>query len=93
LTELVHNAGCASKIAPIDLDAVLGRLPEVKEAQVFGETLHLLVEDIERDLPRLRAALKAEGFAEAHLRPITPSLEDVFVTLLRGQSRGSLSQH
>jgi ABC-2 type transport system ATP-binding protein len=59
----------------------------VKEAQVFGETLHLLVEDPERDLPRLRATLLAEGFADAQLRPITPSLEDVFVTLLRDKER------
>jgi ABC-2 type transport system ATP-binding protein len=68
---------------------VLGRLPEVKEAQVFGETIHLLVGDAERDLPRLQAKLQAEGFAEAHLRPITPSLEDVFVTLLRDRSPGT----
>ena len=59
------------------------RLPEVLEAQVFGDRLHVLVGDVERDLPRLRAALTTEGFSEAHLRPITPSLEDVFVTLLR----------
>ena len=31
LTQLVRNAGCASKIAPADLDAVLGRLPAVND--------------------------------------------------------------
>jgi selenide,water dikinase len=36
LTELVHNAGCASKIAPADLDAVLSRLPEVKDPAVIS---------------------------------------------------------
>ena len=65
------------------------RLPEVLEAQVFGDRLHVLVGDVERDLPRLRAALTTEGFSEAHLRPITPSLEDVFVTLLRDRREGS----
>ena len=69
--------------APEAASALLRTLPEVKEAQVFGETLHLLVEDLERDLPRIQTALHAAGCAEAHLRPITPSLEDVFVTLLR----------
>jgi ABC-2 type transport system ATP-binding protein len=68
--------------APEAASALLRRLPGVKEAQVFGETLHLLVGDAEHDLPRLQAALQAEGFAGAELRPITPSLEDVFVTLL-----------
>jgi selenide,water dikinase len=36
LTELARNAGCASKIAPAELDAVLGRLPEVKDARVIS---------------------------------------------------------
>ena len=36
LTQLVHNAGCASKIAPADLDAVLSRLPEVNDAAVIS---------------------------------------------------------
>ncbi len=36
LTELVRNAGCASKIAAVDLDAVLGRLPEVKDPAVIS---------------------------------------------------------
>jgi len=65
------------------------RLPEALEAQVFGDTLHVLVRDIERDLPRLQAALRAEGFSEAHLRSIAPGLEDVFVTLLRQRREGS----
>jgi selenide,water dikinase len=56
LTELVHSAGCASKIAPADLDAVLSRLPEVNDPAVISglaagddaaiyrlsETLHLV---------------------------------------------------
>ncbi len=35
LTELVHNAGCASKIAPGDLEAVLARLPAVEDPHVL----------------------------------------------------------
>ncbi len=71
------------------------RLPSVKEAQVFGETLHLVVADAEPDLPRLQADLRAGGFPEAHLRPIPPSLEDIFVTLLRDrdQSRSSVTKN
>lgn len=78
--------------APEAASALLRRLPEVKEAQVFGETLHLLVGDLERDLPRLQAALLAAGFADAQLRPITPSLEDIFVTLLRQRPEGSITK-
>ena len=36
LTNLVKNAGCASKIAPADLEAMLGRLPEVKDPAVIS---------------------------------------------------------
>ena len=36
LTEMVHNAGCASKIAPGDLEQVLGRLPEVTDPSVLS---------------------------------------------------------
>jgi len=36
LTQLVRNAGCASKIAPADLDAVLARLPTVEDPAVIS---------------------------------------------------------
>jgi selenide,water dikinase len=36
LTQLVRNAGCASKISPTDLEAVLKRLPEVKDPAVIS---------------------------------------------------------
>lgn len=36
LTERVHNAGCASKIAPADLETVLKRLPVVDDPAVIS---------------------------------------------------------
>jgi len=36
LTELVHNAGCASKISAVDLEAVLARLPAVDDPAVVS---------------------------------------------------------
>ena len=36
LTELVHNPGCASKISPADLEAVLARLPAVNDPAVLS---------------------------------------------------------
>ncbi len=38
LMALVRNAGCASKIAPAELDAVLGRLPAVNDPAVDFRT-------------------------------------------------------
>ena len=70
-------------VAPEVAAGILRRLPEIEEAQVFGETLHLLVADLERDLPTIQGALQAAAHDNVHLRPIIPSLEDIFVTLLR----------
>ena len=78
--------------APEAVAPLLSRLPEIREAQVFGDSLHLVVADAARDRPRIQAVLQAEGILEAQIRPITPSLEDVFVTLLRNRSRGTLSE-
>jgi selenide,water dikinase len=36
LTQLVRNAGCASKIAPADLEAALNRLPAVEDPAVIS---------------------------------------------------------
>ena len=36
LTEMVHNAGCASKISPGDLESVLARLPQVDNPSVIS---------------------------------------------------------
>jgi selenide,water dikinase len=36
LTRMVRNAGCASKISPADLEAVLRRLPDVKDSAVIS---------------------------------------------------------
>jgi ABC-type multidrug transport system ATPase subunit len=49
-------------------------------ATIFGEAVHAV---IDRSVPDadLAARLAAAGFTEVHLREITPSLEDVFVTL------------
>ncbi len=58
----------------------LRRLPRVKTATVFGQSMHLLVDNT---LPEeaLRAELRHAGITVADIRPIAPSLEDVFVTL------------
>lgn len=72
--------------APEAAAPFLARLPQVKEAHVFGDTLHLMVGEAADDPAHVEAALRAQGFPEVRLRPVLPSLEDVFVTLLRQRS-------
>ncbi|HSR99237.1 MAG TPA: ABC transporter ATP-binding protein [Kofleriaceae bacterium] len=49
-------------------------------ATIFGEAVHAVIDRSISDAD-LAARLAAAGFTEVHLREITPSLEDVFVTL------------
>lgn len=62
----------------------LKRAAGVRDATLFGETLHLLV-DAEAREEALAALLGAQP-AEIEFRPIAPSLEDVFVTLSRSEA-------
>ncbi len=66
---------------------ILARLPEVRGFEVFGETLHVSVGETGTALPAIRAALERAGQSGAALRQIPPSLEDVFIAVLRQRSR------
>ena len=56
------------------------RLPGVRMATVFGQSMHLLVdENLSEEF--LRAELAKVNIPHADIRPIAPSLEDVFVAL------------
>ena len=61
------------------LAAIKGK-PYVRGATIFGQSIHLLM-DNQVSVDKVKADLAADGFAEADLLPIKPSLEDVFVTL------------
>ena len=59
---------------------VVRKLEGIMAATVFGQSMHLL---IEQELPEqhIRDALARVGIHQADIRPIAPSLEDVFVAL------------
>jgi ABC-type multidrug transport system ATPase subunit len=56
------------------------RLPGVRTATVFGQSMHLLV-DADMSNEFIRAELAKHKIPNADIRPIAPSLEDVFVAL------------
>jgi ABC-type multidrug transport system ATPase subunit len=58
----------------------LRRLPGVRTATVFGQSMHLLV-DKNTSEEFIRAELAKVNIPQADIRPIAPSLEDVFVAL------------
>src|ERR1700686_691341 len=59
---------------------VARKIPGIRSATIFGESIHALVED-RYDLPDLRAQLLKNDITVTDIRPLTPSLEDVFVEL------------
>jgi len=61
------------------------KLTGVRMATVFGQSMHLLVD---AQLPEqvIRDTLTGVGIHEIDIRPIAPSLEDVFVALTKGHS-------
>jgi ABC-2 type transport system ATP-binding protein len=56
--------------------------PAVEDVIEFGDRLHLRVSDATGPLARLPAALAAADVNVARLRPVAPSMEDVFISLL-----------
>src|SRR3954470_13986290 len=62
-------------------------LPGVLAATVFGQSMHLLVENSVSE-ETIRERLRAEQIQHAEIRPIAPSLEDVFVALTDKHSNG-----
>src|ERR1700676_78728 len=52
----------------------------IKSATIFGESIHALIDD-HFDLEHLREQLEKSGIVVAEIRPLGPSLEDVFVEL------------
>jgi ABC-2 type transport system ATP-binding protein len=67
--------------------AVAGADPDVEDVLAFGDRFHLRVTDPSGPLDRLPASLASAGVEVARLRPIAPSIEDVFISLLAAHGR------
>lgn len=64
--------------------AAVAKVDGVAETALFGTTVHALVDgEASAVAPRIREHLQDNGFAGASVREIKPSLEDVFVALVR----------
>jgi ABC-2 type transport system ATP-binding protein len=59
------------------------RLAFVRDAAVFGNALHVVVDDAQSAAVRLFAELETRGLNPMQIRQIRPSLEDAFVALTK----------
>jgi ABC-type multidrug transport system ATPase subunit len=64
------------------------KLSGVRTATVFGQSMHLLVDEKLSEAAVLEE-LKRAGIPQADIHPIGPSLEDVFVALTTNSNNGS----
>ncbi|MFI4938903.1 MAG: ATP-binding cassette domain-containing protein [Burkholderiales bacterium] len=62
---------------------LVSQVAGVHDAAVFGNTLHLLVDNAEHIPATVCATLSQHGFPGARTRKIEPSMEDMFVHLVR----------
>jgi ABC-2 type transport system ATP-binding protein len=77
---------------PSEAMAVLEKLPAVKEVALFGKGLHAVAEDEAEAERAIREKLKHEGYAIERIERITPTLEDVFVSLIEARDRAGGAQ-
>jgi ABC-2 type transport system ATP-binding protein len=68
------------------------KLPAVKEAAMFGRGLHVVVEDAAAAQESIRQLLEQGGYRIESVEKITPSLEDVFVSLIEARDRAERPQ-
>ncbi len=66
-------------------------LPGVKEVALFGNTLHVVLMEEHDAEAAIRAALVQGAIPVTSIEKITPSLEDVFVSLIEARSRQAAS--
>ncbi len=68
-------------------DAVksLSGAPGIADVAMFGRALHVTVDEADTGAERIRTVLASAGIAVHSIHPVEPSLEDVFVSLVRAE--------
>jgi ABC-2 type transport system ATP-binding protein len=62
--------------------------PDVEDAHTFGNHLHLQVRSAEGPMQRIPTRLEAAGISMTYLTPVAPTLEDVFIYLIKAEGDG-----
>ena len=73
--------------APDEATQVLRRAGWARQVTLFGASVHALVGDADADAERARGALQQAGIGVGLIRPVAPTLEDVFIQLIEAADR------
>ena len=71
--------------------AEIDGIEAVKEVALFGKGLHAVAVDGDAAAAAIRQRLEARGYRIDKIEAITPSLEDVFVSLVEARDRAQQS--
>jgi ABC-2 type transport system ATP-binding protein len=71
--------------------AEIGGVESVKEVALFGKGLHAVAADGDAAAAAIRQRLEARVYRIDRIEAITPSLEDVFVSLVEARDRAQES--
>ena len=74
---------------PQDAIADIEQLASVKDVALFGRGLHVVVEDAELATTDIRQLLESKSFAMERIERISPTLEDVFVSLIEARDKAT----
>ena len=66
----------------------LGRVPEVRRATVFGETIHVTLDSRRTGWPAAERALAGAGIEVLETEAVQPGMEDVFIDRVGEQAGG-----
>jgi ABC-2 type transport system ATP-binding protein len=77
---------------PNEAMSVVEHISGVKEVALFGKGLHAVTSDPAATLPLIGATLEQHGFKPVRVERITPTLEDVFVSLIESRDRGEAAK-
>jgi ABC-2 type transport system ATP-binding protein len=70
-----------------DLLEKVAALPAVHNVSLFGAGLHVACTDTDKATAQIRDLLAAEGTQDERIEPVTPGMEDVFVSLIEAFDR------
>ncbi len=62
---------------------ILKEVEKVKEVQAFGDRINLILEDYDSGFPKVESILKSRNITIESSRTVTPSLENVFISLMQ----------
>jgi ABC-2 type transport system ATP-binding protein len=69
-------------------ETIVKRLDGVHEVQIYGDRLHVFVDDCPECRAQIESALEAGGVSDVEIQAAVPRLEEAFISLVTHQTEG-----